>query len=188
MEQLRKRLQIEVAASGMGSGGVTLEEMLGRLGQCASGGAVPPDQLPWRLRAVTAQRGVPHCPRDRLARGSARPGGAARLRTAVDEDQHRAGGSDSRAAGSRVTRDRVRDLLEDLRLRRYLGHAVCPWCPGSSAAPRRTQAAASVGAETRPEPARYRSSASHGATVLPRPVVRYSTRDGRGWGHDDSSP
>ena len=41
------------------------------------------------------------------------------------------------------TRDRVRGLLEDLRLRRYLGHAVCPWCPGSLAAPRRTAAAAS---------------------------------------------
>lgn len=41
------------------------------------------------------------------------------------------------------TRDRVRDLLEDLRLRRYLGHAGCPWCAGSLAAPRHTAAASS---------------------------------------------
>ena len=190
MEQLRKRLQIEVAASGMGSEGGTLAEMLGRLGQCASGGAVPPDQLPWQLQGGDLHKGayriVPGIASLEDPRVLAARHAYAQLWTKIS------------------TEPAVADLC-GLQAAELLatGCATCSRicaCAGISAT-RSVRGAGIVGGTSahpsrghvsRDDPSRASPSISRqpptALRVLPRPVVRYSTRDGRGWGRERFKP
>jgi len=143
--KLSDQLQVELRAMDLDPDG-TLAEMLGRLSPCASSGALPPDELPWHIQAGDLRKGAFRI----LAHVTALedPGGVDAQRQYAELWRKMSAEPEvtelcdlTRSAAH--TRDRVRDLLEDLQLRRYLGHAVCPWCPGSPAPPRRTIAAAS---------------------------------------------
>jgi hypothetical protein len=139
VEELRRQLEVEVARTTLDPDGTTTA-MLGRLAQCASYGALPPDDLPWHVQGGDLRKGV-----FRILAGATSLDEPqvvdgqreyARLWTTISTASPIAELGALRSAES--TRLRVRDLLEDLRLRRYLGPATCQWCPGSQATPRRT--------------------------------------------------
>jgi hypothetical protein len=144
IKEMSDRLEIEVAATDLDPEGAA-HEMLGRLAQSASYGTLPPDELAWIVQGGDLRKGAYSIlagvtsPDDPRALDAQRQ--YADVWTTVSTDRTVTDLCKLQVAGQ--TRDRVRDLLEDLRLRRYLGHAVCPWCPGSPVAPRRTTAAAS---------------------------------------------
>ncbi|MHB8490355.1 MAG: hypothetical protein ACYDCS_09325 [Candidatus Dormibacteria bacterium] len=142
--QLSEQLEVELAATKLDLEG-TSREMLGRLGQCASYGTLPPDELAWRIQGGDLRKGAFRILADVTSLDDPRAVDAqrqyAQVWTKISGEALVTDLCDLQADGQ--IRDRVRDLLEDLRLRRYLGHAVCPWCPGSLAAPRRRAAAAS---------------------------------------------
>jgi hypothetical protein len=142
VEELRQQLEVELAATDLDPGG-TLTEMLLRLAPSTSYGALPPDELRWDVQGGELRKGAFRILADVTSRDDPR---------AVDAQRQYAHVWLKISAAPPVMdlcnlhaaepkRERVRDLLEDLRLRRYLGPAVCPWCPGSLAAPRRTTAA-----------------------------------------------
>jgi uncharacterized protein (DUF2236 family) len=100
---------------------------------------VAPDRLVWRVEAGDLCKGAYHIVADVSAMDEPR---------AVDaQEQHALLWTTISAAppvedlcalrSAEATRERVRDLLEDLRLRRYLGPGTCRWCPGAPATPRR---------------------------------------------------
>jgi hypothetical protein len=144
--KLRDQLLLELAASDLDPDGTT-SEMLGRLGQCTSYGALPPDEPPWNVPGGDLRKGAHRILADVSSLDEPRAAEAQRqykqVWTKISAEPPVADLCDLQAA--QLTRDRVRDLLEDLRLRRYLGHALCPWCPGGSvAASRRTTRGAST--------------------------------------------
>ena len=113
--------------------------MLGRLSQCAGYGALPPDDLPWHVQGGDLRKGAFRILAGATSLDEPKVIDAqwefARLWTTITTASPVADLCALRSADS--TRERVRDLLEDLRLRRYLGPATCSWCPGSRAAPSR---------------------------------------------------
>ena len=136
--QLRQLLEGEVGDTGLDSGG-TVDQMLGRLAQCPDYGAVAPDRLVWRVEAGDLCKGAYHIVADVSAMDEPRALDAqeqhALLWTTISAAPPVADLCDLGSADA--TRERVRDLLEDLRLRRYLGPGTCRWCPGGPATPRR---------------------------------------------------
>lgn len=144
IKEMSDHVEVEVAATDLDPEGA-VNEMLGRLAQCASYGTLPPDELAWNVQGGDLRKGAYRIlagitsPDDPRAVDAQRQ--YAEVWAMVSTDPAVDDLCKLQAAGQ--TRDRVRDLLEDLRLRRYLGHAVCRWCPGSPGAPRRTTAAAS---------------------------------------------
>lgn len=142
--KLRDHLEIELPATDVDPDG-TVTEMLGRLGQCTSYGALPPDELRWHVQGGDLRKGAFRILADITSLDEQRAAEAqrqyAQVWTTISAEPPVTDLCDLHAAGH--TRDRLRDLLEDLRLRRYLGYGVCSWCPGSLAAPRRTTAAGS---------------------------------------------
>jgi hypothetical protein len=136
--QLRQLLEGEIGDTTLSPEG-TVDQMLVRLAQCADYGAVAPDRLVWRVEAGSLRKGAYHIVADVSAMDEPR---------AVDaQEQHALLWTTISAAppvadlcalrSAEATRERVRDLLEDLRLRRYLGPGTCRWCPGAPATPRR---------------------------------------------------
>jgi hypothetical protein len=141
MGELRVQLEIEVALTNLDPDGTTTA-MLGQLAQCASYRALPPDDLPWQVQGGDLRKGAfrilsrvtsPDEPQAIEARGAYET-----LWTTISSAPPIADLCALQSA--ELTRDRVRDLVEDLRLRRYLGPATCQWCPGARPERRRTTA------------------------------------------------
>jgi hypothetical protein len=59
LKQMSDRLEVEVAATGLDPDG-TLHEMLARLGQCASYGTLPPDELARNVQGGDLRQGAFH--------------------------------------------------------------------------------------------------------------------------------
>jgi len=142
--KLGEQLKVELAATGLDPDGA-VTAMLARLALCASYGTLPPDELPWHVEGGDLRKGAFRILAGLSSPDDPRADGAKQAYDAVwaKISAEPAVADLCTLQAAALTRDRVRDLLEDIRLRRYLGHAVCPWCPGSAAAPRRTTSAAS---------------------------------------------
>jgi hypothetical protein len=139
--ELQSQLRIEIAHTNLDPDG-TVGAMLSLLAQCAGYGAVPPDDLPWDVQSGDLRKATFRILASATSLDEPRVIDAqeqyARLWTTISAASPVADLCALHSAGP--LRERVRDLLEDLRLRRYLGPATCTWCPGSRTEPRRKSA------------------------------------------------